>query len=109
MTTRPDTGPCKIGFTTDIAERRKAMQTYHYQRVEVSHKFECRNASRAKRLEALVHLHLAGSRMRGEWFALNADECAEAISATTNKYRGLTLEEMDEIISRQVTVDIPNI
>ena len=92
-------GPCKIGMSRNLTQRRKAMQTYNWQKVKLHYKMECSSSSRMKRLEALVHMELSEHRLRGEWFNLDAKKCEEAIKSVARKYRDMTLDEMDSVLN----------
>ena len=76
------------------------MQTYHFRKVKVHFRLRCRSIARCKRLEILVHRNLYEKRIRGEWFDLNASECESAIKAVAERYRDMTIEQLDALIGR---------
>lgn len=70
--------PIKIGCTGDIKTRLAAVQQVHFEEVRL-----LAAAEGCYRVEAMVHAMLAGSRIRGEWYALTL-EVAELIGRINN-------------------------
>lgn len=58
-----DTGPCKVGFASNVSQRLKALQTGHHERLRVLHVWEG-----DRDVEARLHRCLAAHRLHGEWF-----------------------------------------
>jgi hypothetical protein len=56
-------GPFKIGYTTDLQERQKALQTAHAERLMFVAWVEG-----DQKTERALHRHLSDHHMRGEWF-----------------------------------------
>lgn len=59
------TGPVKIGFSWNPAQRLAALQTGNHLPIEIVASFRCENAQSA---ETAIHRYLGDLRMEGEWF-----------------------------------------
>lgn len=75
------TGPlCKIGYTSRLTQRLRAIQSQSPEPIRLLHKIPARSIAGAAGIEQLLHREFHHRRGRGEWFALTADDLARIIS-----------------------------
>ncbi len=67
-------GYYKIGMTTDMEKRLRALATNSHTPLTLVHAIKCRNCARAERK---LHKQFSGKRGHGEWFRLNAADLAQ--------------------------------
>lgn len=72
-----ETGPQKIGISTDVGGRLAALQS-HSPHVLVAH-HQAQPASDARLVERVAHQLLAAKRLHGEWFDVSIAEAITAI------------------------------
>lgn len=109
-----DEGPCKIGYTMDLAHRLSQVQTSCWAKVGIPF-FGCfwRTTEKtkhfgdgemfvtapltAKRVERGAHKILSGRNLQGEWFGVTPDEAVDAINkaAAQIRARPLSGEDLD--------------
>lgn len=79
-------GPLKIGYTQDIGTRLAKLQIGNHEELKVyclgrvTHQ-KIVNPLTAKKAEGAIHRTLKDKRIRGEWFAVSADELTECVTA----------------------------
>ena len=69
-----ETGPVKIGWTKDVADRRRVLQTSHPELLRV-----IRVVDGTPALERSLHDRFRALRLQGEWFRFDADMLAMAL------------------------------
>lgn len=67
--------PVKIGFTTDVGQRMRQLQTASPEPLTLLDVVVGTQA-----IEAFFHRELAPRRIRGEWFKLRSDDVSEAVA-----------------------------
>ena len=70
-----ETGPVKIGWTKDVEDRRKILQTSQPELLQV-----IRVVDGTRSLERWLHDRFAALRLVGEWFRFDADMLAITLS-----------------------------
>ena len=68
-----DNGLVKIGYSLDPQRRCASLQTGSSAELRVAHRAEV-DPNRAAVLERKLHQEMAHARVRGEWFAIPADQ-----------------------------------
>ena len=85
-------GNCKIGKANNVKSRLRGLQTANSNKLRIKYKHPCKNQSRAKLLESLVHEKLKKYNTNGEWFSVSANTAKETIKATAKEYSGFTIQ-----------------
>jgi hypothetical protein len=89
-------GPFKIGIASDLKKRLEALQTSHYEDLEVLMVIEMSNP---RELEKALHKRFREYRIRGEWFAANR-ELYEALLALPGICTPLWMRDMKMLPNR---------
>lgn len=63
----------KIGISTDPVKRLTALQTSHYDKLEIYCTFNCDTPQNAATLEFTLHQRYLKHNIRGEWFQLDPE------------------------------------
>lgn len=70
---------CKVGVSDRPAERIVSLQRKNPNRIAIRYILEPAGTVGAYALEALIHSHLAGARLDGEWFKMDARQVMRTI------------------------------
>lgn len=89
-------GPFKIGISNSLEKRLEALQTAHYEELEVLIVLETENP---RELEKSLHKRFRNYRIRGEWFAANR-ELYEALLALPGIFTPLWLRDVGMLPNR---------
>ena len=89
-------GPLKIGIAGNLQDRLDALQTAHYEDLEVLFVVEM---DRPRELEKALHRRFREYRIRGEWFAANRYLC-EALLAIPGIYTPLWMRDVGLLPNR---------
>ena len=81
----PETGPQKIGITTDTNQRLRTLQTGYPETLYIHH-FEEIDDKKTKRLETKIHRELNHKKLKGEWFNLTSQEAIEFVTYFRIRY-----------------------
>ncbi|WP_376960079.1 GIY-YIG nuclease family protein [Azospirillum sp. A26] len=74
----PESGPLKIGISSDINKRLAALQTGSADKLSVHYSTDIPDG-KARAVEAAAHAMLRERRKSGEWFDITLDEAQDAI------------------------------
>ena len=75
-----DSGPVKIGLAHDVMKRVYTLQTAHHATLRLLRVFPG-----GKRVERELHQRFRSAHIRGEWFALSAEDVAAITSVETSE------------------------
>lgn len=73
--------PTKVGHTTGVNDRLKALQSGSPLRLRVVMHYGAEDVDLAKQIERAIHAHYKQRRMHGEWFDVPATEIIDWINA----------------------------
>lgn len=81
----PEIGSQKIGFSSDVERRLKALQTGHPEKLFIHHKVSVEKA-RVRLLERIIHKENRHIRLTGEWFNFTPKEAQETVDHAIIRY-----------------------
>ena len=64
----PDKGPIKIGFTNNLENRLRTIQTGNPERIKIHYSIEFKSEKDMRAAEKKIHKSLSHKRKKGEWF-----------------------------------------
>ena len=64
----PPNGPTKIGFTNNLENRLRAIQTGNPEKIKIHYNIEFDTEKEMRNAEKKIHKSLSHKRKKGEWF-----------------------------------------